>query len=264
MNKLLAGVILFLAAVSSSYSQGEIDEQKAVFFRNERTFGLMLNTDGYGIGYREGLRVDFRNKKLFEIDLGIYKHPREVKLSNPWYQGGSTFVFGKLNSVFFIRGGLGKQHELFTKEDLGGIAIRYFFTAGPEISLLKPIYYRVIYPISQNYVEIRDEKFQESIHHPGDIFSKSPFSKGLNEISIIPGAFAKGGFNFEYSRHDKVIHTIELGTSVNVFAKKLNIMASNDNKAVFFSLFLSYRLGLIIDPLDPKSNRISTIFTRDR
>jgi hypothetical protein len=53
---------------------------------------LLLNTDGYGISYREGQRIDFRNKKLYEIDFGMLNHPREVKLSNPYYQQGK-FVF---------------------------------------------------------------------------------------------------------------------------------------------------------------------------
>jgi hypothetical protein len=252
MKKLLPGAVLFFISVSSLFAQGEIDDQKTTFYRNERTFGLLLNTDGFGLSYREGLRIDFRNKKLYEIDLGLFRHPREVKLSNPWYQSGSTFVFGKLNSVFFLRGGLGRQHEIFTKEDLGGVAIRYFFSAGPEIS------------VSQYYFEIKEEKFEESIHHPGDIYSKASFLKGIKEISIIPGVYAKGGFNFEYSRQDKVIHAIELGTALNLFPKKITIMASDDNRAIFFSLFVSYRMGLIIDPFDPQSNRISTIFIRNR
>lgn len=264
MNKLPIGAVLFLFVFTMSYGQGEIDEQSTVFYRNERTFGLLLNTDGYGLSYREGLRIDFRNKKIYEIDFGILNHPREVKLSNPYFLSGASFVFGKLNTVFYLRGGMGRHHELFTKEDLGGVAIRYFFSAGPTISILKPIYYKVLFPVTQTTYSLREEKFQESIHHPTDIYSKSSFTKGLKEISIIPGVYVKGGFNFEYSRQDKVIHAFELGTALNMFPKKVPIMASDDNKAIFFSLFVSYRMGLIIDPFDPEANRISTLFIRNR
>jgi hypothetical protein len=264
MKKLLSVAVFVCMTVVISYGQGEIDEQKRAFYRHERTFGLMLNTDGYGLSYREGRYIDFRNTNLYEIDLGILNHPRELKLQNPWYPSGSSFVFGKLNSVFFIRGGVGKRHELFNKEDLGGVAIRYFFTAGPSLALMKPIYYKVLYPATPTSFYLEEEKFEESIHHPYDIYSRASFFKGLKETKIIPGAYLKGGFNFEFSKNDRAVHTIELGSVINAYLKKVEIMATEDNNAVFFSLFISYRMGLIIDPFDPQSNRIATIFIRKR
>jgi hypothetical protein len=41
-------------------------------------------------------------------------------------------------------------------------------------------------------------------------------------------------------------------------------MAGSDNKALFFSLFVSYRFGIILDPLDPESNKLSNIFRRKK
>jgi len=247
--------------------QGEIvDLKQTVFYRNERTFGIILNTDGYAFGYREGKRLNFLNKRLYEIEMGILKHPREVKLSNPYFQSGSTFVFGKLNCVSNLRVGFGQQHELFSKEDLGGVAIRYFWTVGPELVIYKPIYYKVLYqiPLRPDEYEIREEKFDAANHNPGNIYGKASFGKGFDEIGVIPGVYGKFGFNFEYSKEDKVIHAIEVGTSLSAFPRRVPIMAVDDNKAIFLSLFVSYRMGLIIDPLDPRSNRYSTIFIRNR
>jgi hypothetical protein len=264
MRKLLITAVLLIIGINSIYAQGELTEEQKVFYRNEKTAGLLLNTDGFGISYREGKRLDYLNKRLFEIDFGIIKHPKEVRLSNPYYQTTKSFVFGKLNSLFFIRGGIGHQHEIFSKADQGGVAIRYFYSAGPAIAIYKPIYYKIIYPVSASNIETIDEKFELSIHQPGDIYSKSAFSKGLDETKFLPGLYAKGGFNFEYSKEDIVIHAIELGISVNAFPKKIPIMATEDNKAVFLSVFVSYRIGLIIDPLDPESNKLKTIFIRKR
>jgi hypothetical protein len=39
-------------------------------------------------------------------------------------------------------------------------------------------------------------------------------------------------------------------------------MASPDNKAIFFSLFATYRFGMIIDPLNPDDNSFSNLFRR--
>jgi hypothetical protein len=263
MKKLLIIAVMFSFGAFSLNAQGEFNEQQKVFFRNERSFAILLNTDGIGISYRGAKRIDFLNKRLLEIEAGTLKHPKEYKLSNPYTQGGS-FVFGKLNSTFYLRGGIGKQHELFKKADLGGIAVRYFYSAGPVIALYKPIYYRVLYPVSVSEFEVKEEKFNVSIALPQDIYSRASFTKGLNETKVLPGLFAKGGFNFEYSKEDKIIHAIEVGAQINAFPKKIPIMASSDNKTIYFSLFGSYRFGMIIDPLDPESNKFSNIFRRKR
>ena len=263
MKKLLITAVLFIIGINLVLAQGELIEEQQVFYRNEKTFGILLNTNGFGLGYREGKRLDFLNKRLFEIDFGIVKHPKEVKLTNPYYQNAKSFVFGKLNSVFYLRGGIGHQHEIFSKEDQGGVAIRYFYSGGVALAFSKPIYYKVLYLTPTSY-ETKDEKFEVSIHQPGDVLSRSAFTKGLNEIKVLPGLYGVGGFNFEYSKEDKVIHAIELGLSVNAFPKKLEIMATTDNKSVFLAVFVSYRVGLIIDPLDPESNKLKTIFIRKR
>ena len=265
MKKLLIIAVMVSCSVASTFAQGELIEEQKVFFRNEKSFAVLLNTDGIGVSYRGAKRIDFLNKRLFEIEAATLKHPKEYKLSNPYYQGGS-YVFGKLNTVFYVRTGIGHQHELFKKADLGGVAIRYFYSAGPVLALYKPIYYKVLYFVSVNEPPIiREEKFDaSSIAIPGDIYSKASITKGWDEIKVLPGAYAKGGLNFEYSKQDKIIHAIEIGAQLNVFPKKLPIMASTDNKSIFFSLFVSYRFGVIINPLDADGNKLSNILRRKR
>lgn len=187
-------------------------------------------------------------------DIGHLSHPKEVRLSN--YQTPGSFVFGKENSVFFIRGGIGYQHELYKKADLGGIAIRYFVSGGPAIAFCKPIYYKILDPVNGQGTEFRiiEEKFDITKHDPTMIYGKSSYFKGFNEIKMKPGLYAKVGFNFEYSKQDRIIHAIELGAQINAFVQKVPIMAATTNKAVFFSLFASYRFGVVIDPLNPDSN----------
>jgi hypothetical protein len=268
MKKLLLSASVFVFGSVLLHAQGELNQEQKVFFRNERSLGILLNSDGMGLGYRGAKRIDFRNKRLIEVDLGTLRHPREYKTSNPYSQNAGNFVFGKLNTAIFLRGGIGHQHEIFKKADFGGIAIRYFYSAGPVVSLYKPIYYKVVYykwinstQFISYYIE---EKYNNSITTPLEIDGKASFTKGLNETKILPGLYAKGGFNFEYSKQDKIIHAIEIGAQINAFPKKIPIMASTDNKQIFFSLFVSYRFGVIIDPLDPQSNRLGNIFRRKK
>jgi len=261
-KKLLIIATTFLCVAYSLNAQGELDEQQRIFFRNERSFAVLLNSDGLGVSYRGAKRIDYLNKRLLEIEAGTLKHPKEYRLSKPYTQATGTFVFGKLNTVFYLRGSIGHQHELYKKEDLGGIAVRYFYSAGPVLGIYKPIYYKVLYLISSTEFELKEEKFSTSLALPQDIYSRASFTKGLDETKVLPGLFAKAGFNFEYSKEDKIIHAIEVGAQVNAFPKKIPIMASTDNKTVFFSLFISYRFGMIMDPLHPESNKLSNIFKR--
>lgn len=264
MKKLLIIAVIFNCLIEIALGQGELNEQQRIFFRNEKTFAVLLNTDGFGVSYREGKRIDYLNKRLYELDLGTFRHPKEVKLSNPYYQTPGTFVFGKINSVIFLRGGIGHQHEIFKKADLGGIAIRYFYSGGPVISVYKPIYYKILHAVSSSEFEIKEEKFDVKKHEPSVIYSKASFTKGFNETKILPGIYGKAGFNFEYSKEDKIIHAIEIGSQINIFPRKIPIMATEDNKAVFFSLFASYRFGVVIDPFNPESSSVSRIFSRRR
>lgn len=264
MRKLLFIIVLTNICTLALLGQGELNKQQKVFFRNERSFAVLLNSDGFGLSYREAQRVDFLNKRIFEIEAGTLKSPKEYKESNPWYETPGTFVYGKINTAFYLRGSYGHQRELYKKADLGGVAIRYFYSAGPTFAIYKPIYYRILHQISVNEFELIDEKFDQGVTQPYDIYSRASFMKGFNEIKILPGLFAKAGFNFEYSKLDKVIHAIEIGASLSAFPKKIPIMAFKDNKAVFFSLFVSYRFGVVIDPLNPETNKISYILRRKR
>jgi hypothetical protein len=263
MKKLLILAVILLYSTVSSYAQGELNEQQKVFFRNEKSFAILLNSDGVGLSYREAKRIDFRNKNLIEVDAGTLKLVKEYRQTSVWTQG--SYIFGKLNSTIYIRAGYGHQHEIFKKADLGGIAVRYFYSAGPVLAIYKPIYYRVLHLLQGNTYEIIEEKFDPSaIASPEDIYSKAAFTKGLNETKVLPGLYAKAGFNFEYSKEDKIIHAIELGAQLNAFPKKIPMMASSGNKALFFSLFVSYRFGIILDPLDPEANKFSNIFRRKK
>jgi hypothetical protein len=263
MKKLLILAVILLFGTISLHAQGELNEQQKVFFRNEKSFGILLNTDGIGISYRAAKRIDFRNKNLLEIDAGTLRLIKEYKQSSQYLQG-SSYVFGKLNTTIFFRAGLGRQHEIYKKADLGGIAVRFFYSGGPVLAVYKPIYYRITHFTTGNDFDIEVKKFDATIASPSEIYSKAGFSKGLDEIKALPGLYSKAGFNFEYSKEDKVIHAIELGCQLNAFPKKIPILYGSNNKALFFSLFVSYRFGIILDPLDPEANKLSNIFKRKK
>ncbi len=230
----------------------------------------MLNSNGWGANYRYGKRQDAAKKRLFEVDFAYMKHPKEYKTySNTYPPSNTRFVYGKTNLAFDFRFGYGKQHEIFRKHDVGGIAIRYFYNLGPSVVLLKPIYYEVADPGSDGYGITREkpEKFDPTWQNV-TIVGRASFFKGFDELSAVPGAFVKFGFNFEYSKKDRIIHALEAGVIAEGFVKKIEIMDFGnpvgsptkvaDNQQFFFTLFVSYRFGRIVDPYELKKKREKT------
>ena len=248
-------ILAFLIAISKvAFTQGDIDDEQKIFQRNEKSYSFLLNSNGWGINYRYGKMIDAFNKKIYNIDIVGIRHPKEIKTTNPYFPNLKRFVFGKENNFYSLRLGLGKQKKLYKKLDKGGIEIRYFYSAGPTIGILKPIYYEILYNYS-GYYQIKTEKFNTSIHSIFDIYERASFFKGFDEISVIPGIYSKVGASFEFSKKDEKVNAIEIGAVFEVFPKKIEIMATKDNDFYFASLFVSYRFGKIINARLKKKNK---------
>ncbi|MGM0407670.1 MAG: hypothetical protein ACQERU_06780 [Bacteroidota bacterium] len=247
MNKIYRFFFLFLLYLSwFKLSAQEVIEKPGIFYRNEKTLGIYFNSNGWGAGYRYGSRINYYEKRIYEADFSIIKHPKEIK-STSSFLTSESFIFGKQNYIFDLRFGYGKQNELFPKKDPGSVAIRYFYSFGPSLAIQKPIYYEILYPVNDSLYAVREEKFNADIHTSGDISGKASFFKGFDELKVIPGVFFKTGFNFEFSQSDLIIHTLEAGVMVQAYLNELEIMAVDDNQQFFFSLFVSYRIGKIVN-----------------
>jgi hypothetical protein len=240
--------LLTLIVLSNSilaYAQDTEDMPK-IFYKNEKTIGVQLNTNGWGLGYRYGDRINYFEKHNYEVDLSIIKHPKEIKSSSTFISSES-YVFGKLNYVFDLRVAYGKQNEMFSKRDPGSVAIRYFYSIGPSVAIQKPIYYEILYPLNDSIYGVREEKFNADIHTSGQINGKTSFFDGFDEISLVPGAFFKAGVNFEFSQSETLIHALEAGVMIQAYLSSLEIMDVDDNQQFYFTLFVSYRFGKIVN-----------------
>ena len=207
------------------------------------TAAVMLNSNGFGLGYRFAKRQNYLNKKIFEADFSWVKHPKEEKINSPSDPNGRSFVFGKLNNFYTIRAGGGLQQELFSKADVGSIAIRIIGSTGISLGIQKPCYYEVI----ENDI-IQTRKFDKTKDKPETIYQRASFFRGIDETTLVPGAYLKTALSFEYSRKEEILHIIEGGFMVEGFPRKIPIMALTENNQFFVSVFICYRFGRIIDP----------------
>jgi len=270
-------IFFFLGVISccsAIYAQGEIDLQPRVFYRNEWSVAAMLNSNGFGANYRLGIHVDASNKRLFEAEFAYLKDPKEKKSNVPIYNSTARYVEGKKNLPLNFKVGYGKQRERFRKHDAGGIAIRYFYNFGPSLMLLKPIYYeigQVVYIPGATYARWEEHPDSPSKYNPEWrsnnilIGRRASLFKGFSEIRLVPGAYAKYGYSFEFGTQDRVIHALEAGFIGEAFLRRIDIMDFSkpdmgqskvaQNKQFFLTIFLSYRFGRIVDPYEVRQKR---------
>ena len=247
MRKYLLLIVIALSSTCSLLAQGEIDEQKRVMLRDERTFGVFLSSNGYGVNYRYGYWRNARNQFIIDADFAYAKHPKEVKTTVAYDYSTHRYVYGKENLFWELKGTAGWQKELYRKHDKSGISVRLFYSGGLSIGFMKPIYYEV-YTFSSIGQATNKEymKFDAGIHQT-QIGGRGPFFMGFDELKVLPGLYGKTGFSFEYSQKDAIIHALEAGISLTVYPKEIPIMATEVNNFFFFSLNVGYRFGSIID-----------------
>lgn len=241
-------LILVIFSVSISVqAQGEIDEQKRVMFRDERTYGAFLNSNGLGLNYRYGFWRDARNQLIIDGSFTYVKNPKEVKSTVAYDYTTHRYVYGKKNLFWELKGTAGWQKELFRKHDKTGLSVRLFYSGGLSLGFLKPIYYEV-YSFSNIGEAVSREftKFNVGIHKDL-IGGRGPFFMGFNELSVLPGLLVKTGLSFEYSQRDAILHALEAAVSLTVYPRKVPIMAAEQNSFLFFNLIIGYRFGSIVD-----------------
>ena len=244
MRKYLAIFFLFTLYIPGILAQGEIDNQDEYFYQDERTWSGHIRTDGIGFSYRYAKRIDGFKKTIYLIEVDHIKDKREKKVPSATYK---TFVYGKLNYFYALKGGVGLQKEIFSKQDVGSVSIRYFYNFGASIGILKPIYYEV-----QNLdAEKEIVKFEETAHLPiTQFYGKASYLKGIEETTIIPGVFGKFGLSFEYSKQHTKFTALEIGFMLDAYMKRVPIMYNynpQEYQFLFPSMFIAFRFGKIID-----------------
>lgn len=233
---------MFSQEMKDDLSRLQNGEDLNVLYRNESSFGIYVHTaGGVGLAYRRGQHVTGKRKRMLEVEAQNFKHPKEVKSVNSYFENSKGFNYGKLNSFFIVRPGVGYQNVLYQKSDKKSVEIRYSYFVGAAIAFAKPVYLEIVRDPSEGVVST--ERYDPEIHSIDVIYGKAPFFKGIEKTKIYPGGYAKLALSFEYADRYNAIKAIETGLIFDVYPKVLPMMAYNKNQQVFASLFLKIIWG---------------------
>lgn len=231
--------ISFAQSTTQSIASGN---DPNVLYRNEASFGIFAHSRGFGINYMRSKHVTATRKKLLEIEAITLKHPKEVKVSNQ-ADNSKRFVYGKLNSVFALRGGVGYQTTIYKKADRKSVEIRTAYFLGGNLSFAKPSY--VLVYRQSNF----GTKYQESVKYDPNtltidsITGKGPWVDGLGQLSVYPGVYAKANLSFEYGSYSNKVKAIETGVILDYYPKALPMMAKNTPESFIITLYVGFVFG---------------------
>lgn len=219
-------------------------EDLNVLYRNESSFGVFIHTaGGIGLAYRRGKHITAKRKRMYEIETQNYKHPKEIKSINPYFENAKGFVYGKLNSLLIIRPGLGIQNVLYQKSDKRSVEIRYSYFLGGALAFAKPVYLEIKQSSPNTDGPPTTERYDPNQHSIDEIYGKAPFFKGIEKTKIYPGGYAKFALSFEYADRYNGLKAVETGVTMDVYPRVIPIMAFNKNQQVFVSLYLKFIWG---------------------
>ncbi|MEQ8583916.1 MAG: hypothetical protein RIC30_15930 [Marinoscillum sp.] len=205
-------------------------------YDTEITWGLNKNTRGGLIGGVVFKLAKQKKEDLFAvygIEIMNVKHRQEQRYLSP--TSGTSFVWGKQNFLYSIRGLYGREALLFKKAPQQGVQISGIVAGGPTIGVIAPYY--ILY--NGNYVPFDSEVHRNfnSIQGSGKLF------QGLGESELTFGLNAKAGLSFEFGAFKNNVAGVEMGVTMEAFPKEIILIPTQKNSAVFSALYFTMYWG---------------------
>lgn len=243
MPKKLVLILSFacMTGVSFAQSSGQYDYTK------EFIWGINKNTNGGLIG---GFVMKFSSAisetqfRTIGFELMNVKDPNEHRRNSA---AGNPFIYGKSNYLYAIRGQYGRDFILFKKAPQQGVQINASVAAGPTIGIIAPYFVKVgddgaavqfgYDPKTVGPGKTPTLYSYQSITGTGHLF------QGLGQSSLKVGANMKASLTFELGAFKSNVTGFEIGTMVEAYAGKVELMPEEDDKSVFLSAFITLFYG---------------------
>ncbi len=249
-------ILSFSISAQETFQPKQIDsDSKGIIYNQELAVGLRIHTNGFAVGVDIGKLKTYYLTRYLHFEIGELKHSREARQSFDFPSSlngkvSRAFKYAKQNNLYVLRGGFGQKRYFSEKAKKKGVAVGITYQVGATIGLLKPYYLELFpddvnpnrFPISTKYSEESADRFLNI----WTIYGASTWTKGLDELSIIPGGHIKAAIHFDWGAFDEYIKAFEAGIMLDVFSKKAPIMVEVDgiqNKAYFLNLFLNVQFG---------------------
>ncbi|MCB0429521.1 MAG: hypothetical protein H6585_02405 [Flavobacteriales bacterium] len=245
MPKVSLITLAMVFVVGSVFGQEVGTDAATALYRNEMMGGVLFHSQGWGLTYKRGWHITATKKRLLEAEYVGMKHPKEKKTINTYNENAKSYFYGKLNSVSILRLGAGYQREITSKDGLDGIELRWLTYGGASLCFAKPIYLEIIQQpdLINEPLRVVPMRYDPTQHFLNNIYGRAPFTKGLSELALHPGLYAKTGLAFEYGTLQEDVKVIEVGVALDAYMKDVAIMAFQPARNYFFTFYVSLLYG---------------------
>jgi len=220
-----------------------------IVYDRELSFPMTLHTNGFHVAMNVGKLKTYYKTTYMGVSLGHLKHPREYKRAEPGsrFQGGSSFVFGKRNTLIPVRAYKGWKRYYSGKDKRKGVAVGSSFEIGLTAGIVKPY----VLQIAQEGGSVQSEGILYTYEENPDAFlnrdrieGKGGLSRGWNGASLLPGINAKAAIHLDWGAFDELMRAIEAGIMVDVFPRNVELLIPPaDNTPLFINFYLALHLG---------------------
>ncbi|MBN31694.1 MAG: hypothetical protein CL845_06845 [Crocinitomicaceae bacterium] len=234
------GTTASLTGDQAVYRDGKVN----IPLTDEYQVGALFHTQGIGITLRRGYYLNAFVIRNVGLDLTYFKHPKEIQTTNPVYENGRPYVFGKLNTLQILRLWFGKQNLHAEKLRRDAVRFSTFWKGGVALGVLKPIYLEIGYPdIPYDYTAT--ERYDPDAHFSDNIYGRADWSNGLDELTLVPGLHATYGLDFEYGDERFMPKSLTTGVSIDAFLVEPEVFAAKfeQNNRLFVTLFATFEVG---------------------
>lgn len=242
-------ILLFFAVTASGQRKQDKAEPDTlipdnVLVEKQWALGALVHTNGWGVRFRIGKNVTALRQWMWELEYSTYKSHKEVRVINPYFADSKSYIYGKLNSVSFLRAGTGQQFVLSRKPYWGGVQLSAVVYGGATVGFAKPVYLYIIYinPVF-NDVTIEEEKYDPAKHFVDNIYGRSSSLSGILELKFYPGIYTRAGLEFEFGKKNKSPVSIETGALLDYIPQGISIMAYNPKQYLYLTLYVSFMFG---------------------
>lgn len=224
------------------------EEEGALIYQKQGAFGFKFNTDAWSMFYEHGKYKTINKTNLWWLEFGERKDKKEEKVPTLSASQGflviSSYIYGKRNNFYYLKGGLGQQLLIGGKGNKNGVAVSAIYGGGLSAGLLKPYYIEIQNPATNAREQIKYSPDNENLFlDPSVIIGKGNFGKGFNEITFVPGAHARAALRFDYGRYNEVLSAMEVGVNAEYYSKAMPVMLLNKEHKFFFNAYISLVFG---------------------
>ncbi len=217
--------------------------------------GGKLNSDGWSGSFYFVKKKTYRHKNFWQLHFSEIKHEKQTKQKStknnyPQFGNNSPYVFGKINNLYTLQVGFGKEHLLLPAVIDGNLSISFRYNLGLSLAMLKPYYLKLIYRENNggtDTVQLEQHKYSladtAAFLNPANIFGSSKWEKGLNQIDYVPGGYFEASLAIIPGKNKSFVQVVTLGVNAAFYSKPLTIMAEQEAYNWQASLFIGLAIG---------------------